>query len=131
MDITEYVARLGLTPPEQGKGLVVAYHSACSLQHGQKITQLPKDLLSKNGFVVKDIPESHLCCGSAGTYNILQPELAGKLRDRKVANIAMVGPDMIAAGNIGCMVQIASGTEVPVVHTVELLDWATGGPKPT
>ncbi len=131
MDITEYVGRLGLPPPEHGKGLVVAYHSACSLQHGQKITQLPKDLLSKNGFVVKDIPESHLCCGSAGTYNILQPELAGKLRDRKVANIATVGPDMIAAGNIGCMVQIASGTEVPVVHTVELLDWATGGPRPT
>ncbi|MGB3866612.1 MAG: heterodisulfide reductase-related iron-sulfur binding cluster, partial [Xanthobacteraceae bacterium] len=130
-DITEYVAGLELPSPEQGKGLVVAYHSACSLQHGQKITQLPKDLLSKNGFVVKDIPESHLCCGSAGTYNILQPELAGKLRDRKVANISTVGPDMIAAGNIGCMVQIASGTEVPVVHTVELLDWATGGPRPT
>jgi glycolate oxidase iron-sulfur subunit len=129
-DITEYVATLGLSPTECDSELVVAYHSACSLQHGQKITQLPKDLLSKNGFVVKDIPESHLCCGSAGTYNILQPEIAGKLRDRKVANIATVGPDMIAAGNIGCMVQIASGTEVPVVHTIELLDWATGGPKP-
>jgi glycolate oxidase iron-sulfur subunit len=129
-DITEYVATLGLSPPEHRSDLVVAYHSACSLQHGQKITQLPKDLLSKNGFVVKDIPESHLCCGSAGTYNILQPEIASKLRDRKVANIATTGPDMIAAGNIGCMVQIASGTDVPVVHTVELLDWATGGPKP-
>ena len=110
--------------------LVVAYHSACSLQHGQKITQLPKELLSKNGFVVKDVPESHLCCGSAGTYNILQPDIAGRLRDRKVANIASVKPDMIAAGNIGCMVQIAGGTSVPVVHTIELLDWATGGPRP-
>ena len=129
-DITEYVATLGLSPPERRSDLIVAYHSACSLQHGQKITQLPKDLLSKNGFVVKDISESHLCCGSAGTYNILQPEIASKLRDRKVANIATTGPDMIAAGNIGCMVQIASGTNVPVVHTVELLDWATGGPKP-
>jgi len=130
MDITEYVATLKLSPSESRSDLVIAYHSACSLQHGQKITQLPKDLLFKNGFVVKDIPESHLCCGSAGTYNILQPELAGKLRDRKVANIATVEPDMIAAGNIGCMVQIASGTTVPVVHTIELLDWATGGPKP-
>jgi glycolate oxidase iron-sulfur subunit len=100
------------------------------LQHGQKITLLPKELLSKSGFVVKDVPESHLCCGSAGTYNILQPDIASRLRDRKVANIATVEPDMIAAGNIGCMVQIAGGTSVPVVHTIELLDWATGGPKP-
>ncbi len=91
---------------------------------------LPKELLSKNGFVVKDVPESHLCCGSAGTYNILQPDIASRLRDRKIANIATVKPDMIAAGNIGCMVQIAGGTSVPVVHTIELLDWATGGPKP-
>jgi glycolate oxidase iron-sulfur subunit len=130
MDITEYVAGLELPLPERRSDLVVAYHSACSLQHGQKITQLPKDLLSKNGFVVKDIPESHLCCGSAGTYNILQPDIATKLRDRKVANIATVEPEMIAAGNIGCMVQIASGTSVPVAHTIELLDWATGGPRP-
>jgi glycolate oxidase iron-sulfur subunit len=129
-DITEYLAGLDLRPSEQNRDVVVAYHSACSLQHGQKITQLPKDLLSKNGFVVKDVPESHLCCGSAGTYNILQPDIANRLRDRKVANIASVKPDMIAAGNIGCMVQIASGTSVPVVHTVELLDWATGGPRP-
>ncbi len=130
MDITEYIATLDLPAPERRSELVVAYHSACSLQHGQKITQLPKDLLSKNGFVVKDIPESHLCCGSAGTYNILQPVIATKLRDRKVANIATVEPEMIAAGNIGCMVQIASGTSVPVAHTIELLDWATGGPRP-
>lgn len=129
-DITEYVAGLGLEPTARQDDIVVAYHSACSLQHGQKITGLPKELLSKNGFVVKDVPESHLCCGSAGTYNILQPELAGRLRDRKVANIASVKPDMIAAGNIGCMVQIASGTSVPVVHTIELLDWATGGARP-
>ncbi|WP_128923535.1 glycolate oxidase subunit GlcF [Bradyrhizobium guangxiense] len=129
-DITEYIAGLGLEPTARQDNIVVAYHSACSLQHGQKITGLPKELLSKNGFVVKDVPESHLCCGSAGTYNILQPELAGRLRDRKVANIASVKPDMIAAGNIGCMVQIASGTSVPVVHTIELLDWATGGSRP-
>ena len=129
-DITEYVSGIELQPTQQNGDIVVAYHSACSLQHGQKITQAPKELLSKNGFVVKDVPESHLCCGSAGTYNILQPDIANRLRDRKVANIAMVGPDMIAAGNIGCMVQIASGTSVPVVHTVELLDWATGGSRP-
>ena len=129
-DITEYVSGIELQPPRQQGDIVIAYHSACSLQHGQKITQAPKELLSKNGFVVKDVPESHLCCGSAGTYNILQPDIAVRLRDRKVANIAAVKPDMIAAGNIGCMVQIASGTSVPVVHTIELLDWATGGPKP-
>jgi glycolate oxidase iron-sulfur subunit len=130
-DITEYVGGLDLQPPpHRHDDIVVAYHAACSLQHGQKITQAPKELLSKNGFVVKDVPESHLCCGSAGTYNILQPDIANKLRDRKVANIAMVRPDMIAAGNIGCMVQIAGGTSVPVVHTIELLDWATGGPRP-
>jgi glycolate oxidase iron-sulfur subunit len=129
-DITEYVEGMNLPVRERSDDLVVAYHSACSLQHGQKITQLPKELLSKNGFVVKDVPESHLCCGSAGTYNILQPDIAGRLRDRKVANIATVRPDMIAAGNIGCMVQIAGGTSVPVVHTIELLDWATGGPRP-
>jgi len=129
-DITEYVSGIDLNPAQQHGDIVVAYHAACSLQHGQKITQAPKELLSKNGFVVKDVPESHLCCGSAGTYNILQPDIANKLRDRKVANIAMVKPDMIAAGNIGCMVQIAGGTSVPVVHTIELLDWATGGPRP-
>jgi glycolate oxidase iron-sulfur subunit len=129
-DITEYLAGIDLHPSAQKGSVTIAYHSACSLQHGQKITALPKELLSKNGFVVKDVPESHLCCGSAGTYNILQPDIASRLRDRKVANIATVKPDMIAAGNIGCMIQIASGTSVPVVHTIELLDWATGGPKP-
>jgi len=130
-DISEYLGRLELRPSQRQFGdIVVAYHAACSLQHGQKITGLPKDLLSKNGFVVKDVPESHLCCGSAGTYNLLQPDIATRLRDRKIANIATVKPDMIAAGNIGCMMQIASGTSVPVVHTIELLDWATGGPRP-
>jgi glycolate oxidase iron-sulfur subunit len=129
-DITEYLGSIELRPAQQQSDLVIAYHSACSLQHGQKITHAPKELLSKNGFVVKDVPESHLCCGSAGTYNILQPDIANRLRDRKVANIAKVKPDMIAAGNIGCMMQIAGGTSVPVVHTVELLDWATGGPRP-
>ncbi|BAM92283.1 glycolate oxidase iron-sulfur subunit GlcF [Bradyrhizobium oligotrophicum S58] len=133
-DISEYLAGLDLRPKAQSKAqhddIVVAYHSACSLQHGQKITSIPKELLSKSGFVVKDIPESHLCCGSAGTYNILQPDIAMRLRDRKVANIATVKPNVIAAGNIGCMMQIASGTSIPVVHTVELLDWATGGPRP-
>jgi glycolate oxidase iron-sulfur subunit len=130
-DITEYLGGIDLQPPQQQHSdITIAYHSACSLQHGQKISELPKELLSKSGFVVKDVPESHLCCGSAGTYNILQPDIANRLRDRKVANIAMVKPDMIAAGNIGCMVQIAGGTSVPVVHTIELLDWATGGPRP-
>ena len=130
-DITEYLGALELqTQAGHISDIVVAYHSACSLQHGQKITGLPKELLSKTGFVVKDVPESHLCCGSAGTYNILQPDIATRLRDRKVANIASVRPDVIAAGNIGCMMQIASGTSVPVVHTIELLDWATGGPRP-
>jgi glycolate oxidase iron-sulfur subunit len=129
-DISEYLAGLDLKTGTAHDDIVVAYHSACSLQHGQKITSIPKELLSKSGFVVKDIPESHLCCGSAGTYNILQPDIAMRLRDRKVANIATVKPNVIAAGNIGCMMQIASGTTVPVVHTVELLDWATGGPRP-
>jgi glycolate dehydrogenase iron-sulfur subunit len=134
-DISEYLEDIELRSNTLQNGgrdgsFVVAYHAACSLQHGQKITQAPKELLSKSGFVVKDVPESHLCCGSAGTYNILQPDIAARLRDRKLANIASVKPDMIAAGNIGCMVQIASGTSVPVVHTIELLDWATGGPRP-
>lgn len=134
-DVTEYVGSLDIAWPQGSKDLVVAYHSACSLQHGQKITQLPKELLSKSGFVVKDVPESHLCCGSAGTYNILQPDIAKRLRERKIANIASVKPDIISAGNIGCIVQIGSvqrtdGKSVPVVHTVELLDWATGGPRP-
>jgi glycolate oxidase iron-sulfur subunit len=129
-DISEYLSRLELLPGHGTGAMVVAYHSACSLQHGQKITRAPKDVLCRIGYVVKDVPEGHLCCGSAGTYNIFQPELAKRLRARKVRNIEMIGPDVIAAGNIGCMTQIAAGTQVPVVHTVELIDWATGGPAP-
>jgi glycolate oxidase iron-sulfur subunit len=129
-DITEYLATLDLPAGEARRPLTVAYHAACSLQHGQKVTQVPKELLCKFGFVVKDVPEGHLCCGSAGTYNILQPALAERLRDRKIGNIERLRPDVIAAGNIGCITQIAAGTAIPVVHTVELLDWATGGPVP-
>ena len=129
-DVTEVIGELGLPPATTDANLVVAYHSACSMQHGQKITTLPKKLLAQVGFTVRDVPEGHLCCGSAGTYNLLQPELAGRLRDRKVANIESVEPDVIATGNIGCMTQIGTGTTVPVVHTVQLLDWATGGPRP-
>ena len=129
-DVTEYLVTLGLPAGQVPRRLTVAYHAACSLQHGQKVTQIPKELLSKCGFVVKDVPEGHLCCGSAGTYNILQPALAERLRDRKIANIESVTPDVIAAGNIGCITQISAGTAIPVVHTVELLDWASGGPVP-
>jgi glycolate oxidase iron-sulfur subunit len=129
-DVTELVSELGLTPPEQRSGLRVAYHSACSMQHGQRLHDLPKQLLAAAGFTVLDIPEAHLCCGSAGTYNLLQPEIAGQLRDRKVGNIRSVRPDAVATGNIGCLIQISGGMEIPVVHTVQLLDWATGGPEP-
>jgi len=129
-DVTEVVAQLGLGAAAAPEKLSVTYHSACSLQHGQKITSLPKELLARAGFAVKDVPEGHLCCGSAGTYNLLQPEIAGQLKARKLANIARTAPDAIAAGNIGCMTQLASGTATPVLHTVELLDWATGGPRP-
>jgi glycolate dehydrogenase iron-sulfur subunit len=129
-DITEYLAGLPLTAQADAPGLVVAYHSACSMQHGQKITRQPKEILAKLGFVVKDVPEGHLCCGSAGTYNILQPDIAKRLRDRKVGTIERMRPDVIAAGNIGCITQIAAGTELPAVHTIELIDWATGGRCP-
>jgi glycolate oxidase iron-sulfur subunit len=100
------------------------------MQHGQKITREPKALLTQAGFIVKDVPEGHLCCGSAGTYNLLQPAIAQRLAKRKAANIARLAPDVIATGNLGCMVQIGSATGTPIVHTVELLDWATGGPAP-
>jgi glycolate oxidase iron-sulfur subunit len=129
-DVTELLAELGLPPlTGEAKGRV-AYHSACSMQHGQRIREEPRNLLAAAGFSVVEVPEGHLCCGSAGTYNLLQPELATRLRDRKVANIESMGPEMVATGNIGCMTQISSGTAIPVVHTVQLLDWATGGPKP-
>ena len=129
-DISEYLATLTLAPSGQCPPLRVAYHAACSLQHGQKIVHAPKLLLSKSGFVVEDVPEGHLCCGSAGTYNILQPALAERLRDRKVRNIKQTKPHVIAAGNIGCITQLATGTDIPIVHPVELMDWATGGPPP-
>ena len=129
-DVSEYLAKLGILPPVRQSGLTVAFHSACSLQHGQRVHREPRDLLSACGFVIKEIAEAHLCCGSAGTYNILQPDIAGRLRDRKIGNIEKTSPDVIAAGNIGCIAQIASGTAIPVVHPVELIDWVTGGPVP-
>lgn len=129
-DITEYLATLDLDTAKAPEALTIAYHSACSMQHGQKITDLPKQLLTDVGFTVKSPAEGHLCCGSAGTYNLLQPEIAERLKTRKVTNIEATNPDAIAAGNIGCMAQIGTGTGLPVVHTVELMDWATGGPKP-
>jgi glycolate oxidase iron-sulfur subunit len=128
-DITEYLATLEIKPAIE-TGQVVAYHSACSMQHGQQIKDQPKNLLRAAGFKVKDVPEGHICCGSAGTYNILQPKIADQLRDRKVKNIQRTKPDLIATGNIGCITQIGLGTDIPIVHTVELLDWATGGPMP-
>jgi glycolate oxidase iron-sulfur subunit len=129
-DIVEFLATLALKPVQNPPALTVAYHAACSLQHGQRITSQPTQMLAKLGFIVKDIPDGHLCCGSAGTYNILQPDIAIRLRERKVGTIERLRPDVIAAGNIGCITQIAAGTDLPAVHTVELIDWATGGPCP-
>jgi glycolate oxidase iron-sulfur subunit len=129
-DISEFLMTLKFTATIESNALVVAYHSACSLQHGQKVAREPKSVLARAGFLVRDVPEGHLCCGSAGTYNILQPEIARRLAQRKAANIAKVEPDVVAAGNIGCMTQIATATAIPIVHTVELVDWATGGPVP-
>ncbi|WP_170405902.1 glycolate oxidase subunit GlcF [Ruegeria arenilitoris] len=129
MDISELLVQLDL-PEGTDKGLTVAYHAACSLQHGQKVKSHPKDLLKRAGFAVLEPADSHLCCGSAGTYNLMQPEISGQLKQRKVRTLEAKNPDVIAAGNIGCMMQIGSGTDVPVLHTVELLDWATGGPEP-
>jgi glycolate oxidase iron-sulfur subunit len=129
-DITEYLASLNLPAPARATGQTIAYHSACSMQHGQQIRDEPKKLLKTAGFVVKDVPEGHICCGSAGTYNMLQPEIAGKLKARKLANIARTRPQAVATGNIGCMTQLSSGSAIPFVHSVELLDWAYGGPLP-
>ena len=127
-DVTEVVAMLGL--PEGKAGLRVAYHAACSLQHGQKIKTLPKELLQRAGYEVVEPVDAHLCCGSAGTYNLLQPEISAELRHRKVQTLMARRPEVISAGNIGCMVQIGQEAGVPVVHTISLLDWATGGPRP-
>jgi glycolate oxidase iron-sulfur subunit len=130
-DVSEVAASLGIERrTEEGQGLRVAYHSACSLQHGQKLHREPKALLTAVGYDAVDVPEGHLCCGSAGTYNLLQPELANALRDRKLANIALTGAQVVAVGNVGCITQLAGQALAPVVHTVELLDWASGGPIP-
>ena len=129
MDITEFLARHGYAPTREAPGLTVAYHAACSLQHGQKITEAPKALLRRAGFTLREPAESHICCGSAGTYNLLQPEIAGRLKLRKLQNLRATKADLIAAGNIGCLTQLA-GDALPVVHTVQLLDWMAGGPKP-
>ncbi len=128
-DVSEVLVELDL-PQQADRGLRVAYHAACSLQHGQQIKTHPKTLLRKAGFDVVEPADSHLCCGSAGTYNLLQPAIAGQLKTRKLATLAATHPQVIAAGNIGCMMQLGAGADVPVLHTVELLDWATGGPKP-
>ncbi len=132
LDITELLAQLAPTfpTPSDRPALRVAYHSACSMQHGQQITDLPKMLLDQAGFTVLSPAEGHLCCGSAGVYNIMQPKIAGQLLERKVTNLEATQPQLIATGNIGCLTQIRTGTQVPLVHTVELLDWATGGPMP-
>ena len=129
-DVTEVMAELGLNEAAPVEAPVMAYHAACSLQHGQRIIEQPKALLAAAGFDVREPAEGHLCCGSAGTYNILQPILAARLRDRKAANLENTGAGAVATGNIGCLVQISHAVDLPVVHTVELLDWATGGPRP-
>jgi glycolate oxidase iron-sulfur subunit len=127
-DITTFLARIGYAPTRPAPGLRVAYHAACSLQHGQQIKDTPKTLLRTAGFEVLEPRDAHLCCGSAGTYNIMQPTIAAQLRTRKLQTLAELQPDMIAAGNIGCLTQLGGGT--PTIHTVELLDWMAGGPKP-
>jgi len=129
MDVSEVLMRLDL-PEGTASPMTVAYHAACSLQHGQQIKTFPKGLLKRAGFTVVEPADSHLCCGSAGTYNLMQPKISAQLKDRKVKTLEARNPDVIAAGNIGCMMQIGGGTDVPIVHTVELLDWATGGPVP-
>ncbi len=129
-DITEYLDELGIEAPALWSDIRVAYHSACSMQHGQRVNDQPRRLLRQAGFAVAEIAEGHICCGSAGTYNILQAEIATELRDRKVANIANTGADCVAAGNIGCITQLGDASPIPIVHTVELLDWAHGGPCP-
>ena len=130
-DVTEFLAAHDLPPPTTAAGLTVAYHSACSMQHGQKIGREPRELLRRAGFNVAEIPEGHLCCGSAGTFNMLEPEIAAQLRERKLANVARTRAKVVATGNIGCMMQLGTQSDLPIVHTVELLDWATGGPKPS
>lgn len=129
-DIVEFMIEIGLDNPKPPEPLTVAYHSACSMQHGQQLKDEPKALLEDAGYSVVMPRESHLCCGSAGVYNIMQPKIAGQLRDRKAGNLNALKADVIAAGNIGCLTQLGGAVDAPVVHTAELLDWATGGPKP-
>jgi glycolate oxidase iron-sulfur subunit len=129
-DVTEFLTEHRIGAPNRWSSIRVAYHSACSMQHGQGITTAPRMLLKQAGYSVADIPEGHICCGSAGTYNMLQPELSKELRDRKVRNIRTTKPDVVATGNIGCITQLQTGMDIPIVHTVELLDWAYGGPIP-
>ena len=129
-DVTEFISDYNLGAPKQWSSLQVAYQSACSLQHGQQVIDGPKQLLKQAGFTVVDIAESHICCGSAGTYNILQPAIAEELRQRKIGHIKAAKPDVVASGNIGCITQLAAGLSIPITHTVELLDWAYGGPTP-
>ncbi|WP_166418886.1 glycolate oxidase subunit GlcF [Cochlodiniinecator piscidefendens] len=129
-DVSEIIIQLDM-PESTAKDMRVAYHAACSLQHGQQIKTHPKTLLKRAGFTVLEPSDPHLCCGSAGTYNLMQPEISSELKRRKVNTLEAKSPDVIAAGNIGCMMQIGSGTDVPIVHTVELLDWALGGAEPS
>ncbi len=130
-DVCQVMGDLKLAPSVLSNALPVAYHSACTMRHGLKLIDEPKRLLEKAGFTVRDPVESHVCCGSAGTYSLLQPELSTLLLERKVANLEKLEAGVIATGNIGCLDHIAGGTALPVVHTAELLDWATGGPKPS
>jgi glycolate oxidase iron-sulfur subunit len=130
-DVTEYLGKnIKLNFVEKDKKFKIAYHSACSMQHGQKLHSQPINLLKKTGNEIIEIPDGHLCCGSAGTYNLLQGEMASELLVRKVSNIDKVKPDFISTGNIGCITQISSGTKIPILHTIEILNWYTGGEKP-
>ena len=131
MDVTEFLFNnLKLNYVKNEKKYKIAYHSACSMQHGQKVHNQPIELLKKTGNIIVEIPEGHLCCGSAGTYNIIHQDIAKKLLNEKVSNIKKVSPDFISTGNIGCITQISSGTNIPIVHTVEIINWLTGGEKP-
>ena len=133
-DITEYLSdkvKLNfITNSLNEKKYKIAYHSACSMQHGQKIHKQPINLIKKTGNEVLEIADGHLCCGSAGTYNLLQSEIAKKLLKKKIENIEKIKPEFISTGNIGCITQIANGTKIPILHTIEIIDWYTGGPKP-
>ena len=128
-DVSELLMRLDYAPAREKPRATVAYHSACSLQHGQRVTAEPKELLQRAGFTVLEPAEAHICCGSAGTYNMFQPDIASRLRERKLANLRATGAELVVAGNIGCITQLA-GDGLPVAHTVELLDWMAGGPLP-